>query len=183
MCFRCYIQNPHTSMFTFTRRPSVGNTCKKCTYLSGTINNYKLLYSSIHNKITRQRQHSVSPVIFFLLSGMMAPHANSQNTPTSSRSSYGTPVRFVRLFCESEHTLDRTSLKMSLAFLPRCVYHFGTNRMQKKPYRPIIYFKTSYIAVTWAERSEGGEIHVYSGFLGHFIYYSDQSQCFTNRIA
>lgn len=39
---------------------------------------------------------------------------------------------------ESEHTLDRMSLKVSLAFLPRCVYHFGTNRTQKKPYRPII---------------------------------------------
>lgn len=129
--------------------------------LFGTVNNRKLLFA--HSRAVRciaprtRRQHSVSSVFFFLLSGMMAPHANI----TPKHPDIVPIIPFPRHSCqvrasltESEHTLDRMSLKVSLAFLPRCVYHFGTNRTQKKPYCPTYLETKSYNAVTWEERSE-----------------------------
>lgn len=71
----------------------------------------------------------------------MAPHANyPRNTLTLSRSYHfhGTPVRFVRLLPSRSTRLIEWASKCLSFFWPRCVYHFGTNRTQKKPYRPII---------------------------------------------
>lgn len=69
-------------------------------------------------------QHSGSSVSFFFSSiwyDGTSRYKSSRHPDISSRSyhsRHGTPVRFVRLFTESEHTLDRTSLKknVSLAF-------------------------------------------------------------------
>lgn len=88
-----------------------------------------------------RRQHSVSSVFFFLLSGMMAPHANyPRNTLTLSRSYHfhGTPVRFVRLLPSRSTRLIEWASKCLSLFCRDAFYHFGTNRTQKKPYRPII---------------------------------------------
>lgn len=205
MCFRCYIQDPHTSIsffFSFIfftrRRPSVGNDpCGiRALRVSGTISinlneaSFFLSRSSTratttyvaHINASTRCLPSLSLSFFFLLSGMMAPHAKSpKDTPTSSRSyhSHGTPVRFVRLLMNrSTRLIERASKCFSLFRRDAFVTTFGTNRTQKKPYTVShIISRQSSIAVTWAERSEGTRARAGRrrppGFGAHFRFKSN----------
>lgn len=89
----------------------------------------------------------------------MAPHANyppkhPDIVPIIPFPRHSCQVR--ASLTESEHTLDRMSLKVSLAFLAEMrlsLWH--------EPYAeetvPSYYLETSYNAVTWDERSERKE--------------------------
>lgn len=144
MCFRCYItESPHTSIFTFTWRcPSVGNICE--SFLWHSEQSRKLLFA--HYRANKMSRRVLTPALgvlrLFFFFYLVWWHLT---LITPKHPDIVPIIPFPRHSCqvraslnESEHTLDRMSLKVSLAFLPRCVYHFGTNRTQKKPYRPII---------------------------------------------
>jgi len=143
MCFRCYITELHTPVYLYFLRDDVRvlathiaetrTFAKKGAAKRGLLGRAAVAFARKEKETPRVEMASTRGppfLFFFLLSGMMAPHAkSSRNTPTSRSRSYhsrhGTPVRFVRLSTEPEHTLDRTSLKMHLSlFPPRCVSRF-----------------------------------------------------------
>lgn len=115
---------------------------------------------------------------FFLLSGMMAPHANSQNTPTSSQSSHGTPVRFVRLLLSrSTRLIERASKCLSLFCRDAYITLARTVRRRNRTV-PLSQDKLHCRDLGRA-KWRGGNMN--SGFGA--LYFDLRWQCFTNRIA
>lgn len=131
MCFRCYIQIPHTSIFTFTRwRPSAGNIHVNI-YISGTkINNCSLFSSlSAHLRVSRNFAYldaSTRCLLFFFFFYLVWWHLTLILETPRCRPDHITPTALLSGSCVScwvgAHAWSRTSLKVSLSLFYRNAY-------------------------------------------------------------
>lgn len=144
-----------------------------CKYIwHKQINNCKLVFlrsAHICAIVKFRRQHSVSSVFFFFY--LVWWHLTLILETPRYRPYHITPTALLSGSCVSywvrAHAWSRTSLKISLAFLPKCVYHFGTNRMQKKPYRPI---RDKQHCSDLGRARNKREINFIAGFAEHFRF-------------